>query len=73
VEQEGNRMQGKRITVTIRDVAPCKGCAERFIGCHGRCPKDERGEHGYNAFKTEIGRVNAARIEYENKKMRCSK
>lgn len=63
-------MRGARITASIRDVSPCKDCAEKFIGCHGRCPKDERGEQGYKAFRTEVERVNAARAEYEKKNMR---
>ena len=63
-------MRGKRITISIRDVSPCKDCAEKFLGCHSRCPKDERGELGYKAFKAEIDRVNAARAEYEKTKMR---
>ena len=66
-------MNDTRITVAIRDISPCKDCVEKFIGCHGRCPKDERGEQGYKAFRAEIERVNAARVEYEKKKMRYSK
>lgn len=43
---------------------PCKGCSERFQTCHDRCPKDERGEFGYKAWKNEIQRVKKAREEY---------
>lgn len=57
-------MRGQRITLAIRDVAPCKDCAEKFIGCHGKCPKDERGEFGYEAWRSEIQKVKAAREEY---------
>ena len=63
-------MKGARITLSIREISPCKDCAEKFLGCHSQCPKDERGEQGYNAFKREVARVNAARIEYEKTKMR---
>lgn len=54
----------KRLTGQIREVSPCTGCTERFIACHDRCPKDERGEFGYKAWKAEIKRVNKAREEY---------
>jgi hypothetical protein len=30
---------------------PCKDCPERFAACSGKCPKDERGEFGYKAWK----------------------
>ena len=63
-------MRGAGITGSLRDISPCKDCAEKFLGCHGRCPKDERGEQGYKAFRTEVERVNAARAEYEKKKTR---
>ena len=48
----------------IRDNNPCKDCAERFIACSDRCPKDERGEHGRKAWKAEIERVNENRRNY---------
>lgn len=35
-------------------VSPCKGCTERFIACSDRCPKDERGEYGYKAWKADV-------------------
>ena len=57
-------MSGNRIVVSIRDISPCKDCTEKFIGCHGRCPKDERGELGYKAYRKEVERVSAARAEY---------
>ena len=31
---------------------PCKDCPERFTACSDRCPKDARGEFGYNAWKS---------------------
>lgn len=32
---------------------PCKDCSERFTACSGKCPKDERGEFGYKAWKAQ--------------------
>ncbi len=29
---------------------PCKGCKDRFVGCHASCP-------GYKAFKDENERI----------------
>jgi hypothetical protein len=66
----GIRMRGPKITFSVRDISPCKGCTEKFLGCHDRCPKDARGEPGYKAFREEIARVKAARAEYEKTKMR---
>ena len=54
----------KRITGAVRDVPPCKECNEKFLACHDRCPKDERGEFGYKAWKAETERVKKARVEY---------
>jgi hypothetical protein len=54
----------QRLPVSTRDISPCKGCTEKFLACHDRCPKDARGEYGYKAFREEIDRVNAARREY---------
>ena len=54
----------KRITGAVRNAPPCKDCNERFLACHDRCPKDERGEFGYMAWKAEIKRVNKAREDY---------
>ena len=54
----------KRITGAVRNAPPCKGCSERFQACWDHCPKDERGEFGYMAWKAEIKRVNKVREEY---------
>lgn len=32
---------------------PCNGCTERFLACSGKCPKDARGEYGYQAWKDQ--------------------
>lgn len=47
----------------MREDSPCHGCTERIIGCHGNCPKDARGEFGYNAWKTR----DLAQKEYTQK------
>ena len=57
----------KRLTGAVRGAPPCKGCSERFQACWDRCPKDERGEFGYKAWKAEIKRINKAREEYARK------
>ena len=50
-----------------REMPPCKDCTERFTACHGRCPKDERGELGYKAWKSRLDEINKRRKEYEAK------
>ena len=35
----------------MNEISPCKGCTERFTACSDHCPKDERGEFGYKAWK----------------------
>lgn len=44
--------------------APCKGCEERFVGCHDICPKSARGEYGYKEWKAD----GDAKKEKEEKK-----
>ena len=56
----------KRLNCGIRDVAPCKGCTERFTACSQKCPKDERGEFGYKAWKAELEEVKENRKAYNN-------
>ena len=50
-----------------REISPCKDCTERFTACHDRCPKDERGELGYKAWKSRLEEVNKRRKEYNQK------
>ena len=57
-------MERHRLRVTIRDAAPCKDCTERFPTCHGDCPKDKRGEYGYQAWKNYIAEVQEKRKAY---------
>lgn len=49
---------------SFRDVSPCLNCTERFIACSDHCPKDERGEFGYKAWKAEGERVKENRKAY---------
>lgn len=59
--------QKQPMTGPVRDKPPCGSCTEKFEGCHGRCPKDERGEYGYQAFLDRLKQVKAARREYDMK------
>ena len=58
----------QRINICIRNNTPCKGCTERFMACSDCCPKDERGEFGYRAWKAENKRVNQERKAYMDKR-----
>ena len=55
----------QKLPKMIRDPSPCAGCTERFIACSDKCPKDERGEYGYKAWKAEIERVKNNRKAYD--------
>lgn len=57
---EGN----KKLSNGSREMSPCKGCDERFTACSGRCPKDARGEYGYNAWIDNLRKVAANRKAY---------
>lgn len=57
----------KEIDSPIRTKPPCYGCKEKFATCHGKCPKDKRGEYGYGAWRGELDRVNAERRKYNEK------
>lgn len=43
----------------IREVSPCKDCAEKAPGCHGSCPK-------YKAWADELERIKENRRQYVN-------
>jgi hypothetical protein len=53
-----------RMPSAIRGCSPCKGCEDRFTACSDRCPKDRRGEYGYDAWKKEIARVKSEKQKY---------
>lgn len=58
-----------------REDCPCEGCTEKFIGCHGRCPKDARGEYGYNAWRARIEEIKKNRKAYDdlNRRKSCQR
>ena len=53
-----------RLNCGIRDKSPCKDCAERFLACSDKCPKDARGEFGYKAWKEKLREVEEKRKLY---------
>lgn len=57
----------QRLTGPVRDKPHCGECTEKFDGCHGKCPKDERGEYGYHAFLDRLKQVKSARRNYDMK------
>ena len=57
-------LEEARLHGPVRDISPCKDCTEKFTACHDRCPKDERGEIGYLAWKANKDKVNKERKEY---------
>lgn len=57
----------QRIRTAIRDPSPCLGCTERFEACSGKCPKEARGEYGYDSWKAEIDRVKKEKHKYLNR------
>lgn len=58
--------ESQRPPRSVRDNSPCAGCTERFLACSDRCPKDERGEFGYMAWKAEIQSVKNAQKAYNS-------
>lgn len=56
-----------RIDSATREKPPCAGCTERFTACHGKCPKDSRGEYGYAAWRKGLDKINAERKKYNER------
>jgi hypothetical protein len=54
----------QRLHNSSRDPSPCRGCTERFLACSGKCPKDARGEYGYDAWRTNCKRIKAEKQKY---------
>lgn len=48
----------------VRETPPCKGCSERYTACSDHCPKDERGEYGYLAWRAARQAVEDRRKAY---------
>lgn len=53
-----------RLPGVMRGVSPCTNCVERHTACHSKCPKDERGEYGYDAWRADAKKVNDNRKAY---------
>ena len=51
----------------MKEPCPCNGCTERFTACADHCPKDARGEYGFNAWKV---RCQAQKKHLEDTKYR---
>ena len=51
---------GVSLDSPIRDIPPCKGCADRTPGCHDKCEK-------YKEWKKILESANKARKEYQFK------
>ena len=51
--------------------SPCEDCPERFIACSDHCPKDERGEYGYKAWRADLEAEKKARTEYYSRQQDC--
>jgi hypothetical protein len=57
-------VRGQKPPQSFRDSSPCDGCTEKFTACHSRCPKDLRGEFGYEAWKAKCREIDQKRKEY---------
>ena len=55
---------GNRPPAIVRGESPCTGCTERYPACHDKCPKDNRGEYGYQAWRAEVFEVQKKRTAY---------
>ena len=62
----------KRISGAIRGVSPCTDCGERHTACWDHCPKDARGEYGYQAWKADIQNIKDKRKSYNELNRRKS-
>lgn len=48
----------------MNEPCPCNKYPERFIACSDHCPKDERGDYGYKAWKAKMHlQKEAARLQ----------
>lgn len=56
--------RGQPVPKGHRGVSPCYGCTERFLACSDHCPKDERGQYGYLAWKAAVKKIEDTRKEY---------
>lgn len=56
--------ESQKLYGSTRDISPCKDCTEKFTACHDRCPKDQRGEFGYMAWKANKDKIDQERKAY---------
>ena len=54
----------QRMRNATRDPSPCRDCTERFTACSDKCPKEARGEYGYDSWVAEIKRIKNNRRIY---------
>lgn len=54
----------KCVPKTNREKPPCFGCTEKFVACSDHCPKDERGEYGYLAWRAKVKEIEDNRKSY---------
>lgn len=54
----------QRMRNATRDPSPCRDCTERFTACSDKCPKEARGEYGYDSWVAEIKRIKNNRRKY---------
>ena len=53
-------MNYRQPTSATREIAPCKGCTDRYIACHDNCQR-------YQAWKAEVYEVQQKRNEFNRK------
>lgn len=59
-------MSRKELKYTYSSVkSPCKGCCDRYVGCHGSCV-------GYKAYHDELNRIRAKEIEFKRLDNACN-
>lgn len=59
-------MSRKELKYTYSSVkSPCKGCCDRYVGCHGSCT-------GYKAYHDELNRIRAKEFEFKRLENMCN-
>ena len=59
-------MSRKELKYTYSSVkSPCKGCCDRYVGCHGSCV-------GYKAYHDELNRIRAKEFEFKKLENMCN-
>lgn len=56
-------MSRKELKYTYSSVkSPCKGCCDRYVGCHGSCV-------GYKAYHDELNRIELKSLNLRDQKI----